>query len=455
MRFRAASRPASIIETEAGPETIALDDAKSTATVEQAAAPKQEITTFHAFRFRDFRFLWVGTAFSSGAQWIQQTTMGWLVFDLTGSGSALGLVGSIGSLPTPFVSPLAGLLSDRINRNVIIAISQGALFINALFLAAAITFDVLQVWHLFVFAAIAGIINAFNMPARQALVFDIVPREAVPNAVALSNLAFGTMRTIGPMVGGALIVFFGPANNFLLQALLYLSVMATVLMIRLPGPPAGARVKRSFFRDMAEGYRFVIGDPAARILLVMMMIYPLFIIPLHSALLPIFARSIFHVDASGLGILFGSLGLGTIIGALLTASLNKMDRRGLLQIYALFILGSCQASFSIVGGLTHSLWAAVGFLVLAGIGSAIFNTTNQTVLQLLAPDHLRGRIASVLQVQPICMATGIMITGAAADVFGAAAVGAGISLIAFSVGLAVLIFSPRMRNLRLSTVGDR
>jgi hypothetical protein len=125
----------------------------------------------------------------------------------------------------------------------------------------------------------------------------------------------------------------------------------------------------------------------------------------------------------------------------------------LLQIGALFILGSCQAAFSFVGYVTEDLWLAVGFLVLAGIGSAIFNTTNQTVLQLLAPDYLRGRITSVLQVQPICMATGILLTGVASDIWGAAAVGVTISLMAFGVGVLILVFSPRMRRLSMAELG--
>jgi MFS family permease len=415
----------------------------------------EEIGTFHAFRYRDFRVLWLGTAFSSGAQWIQNTTMGWLVFDLTGSGKALGLVGFIGALPSPFVAPFSGLASDRINRNVVVAISQAALFVNAMLLAVAIALDLIQFWHLVVFALLAGILNAFNMPARQALVFDVVPRDSVPNAVALSTLAFSTMRAVGPAVGGALIVFVGPANNFLLQSLLYLSVMGTVLMIKLPAKPAQPARKKDFLGDLVEGYRWVLSDGAARVLVLMMVIYPLLIIPLHNALLPIFARDVFDVSATGLGIMLSALGLGSIFGALLTASLNRVDRRGLLQIGALFILGSCQAAFSVVGYLTESLWLAVGFLVLAGVGSAIFNTTNQTVLQLLAPDHLRGRITSVLQVQPVCMATGILVTGSAADIFGAPAVGITISLMAFAVGVLILLFSPRMRRLSMRELGRR
>jgi MFS family permease len=384
--------------------------------------------------------------------WVQQTTMGWLVFDLTGSGSALGVVGSVGNLLSPLASPLAGLASDRYNRNVVVAVSQLALFLNAMALAAAIWFDLIAVWQLFVFALFAGVINAFNQPARQALVFDVVPRELVPNAVALSNLAFSMMRAVGPMIGGALIVAVGPGNNFLLQALLYLSVMATVLMIHLPGKARAPGPKKSFFRDLSEGYRYVMGDPPSRLLFMMMLIYPFFIIPLHVALLPNFARNDFHVSASGLGVLYGAIGIGGIAGGLLTASLNRVDQRGLLQLGALLLLGFSQGAFSVIAALTGDMVLATGFLVLAGIGGSIFNTTNQTVLQLLAPNHLRGRITSVLQVQPICMAIGILIAGLTSDVTGAAAVGATFSGLAFAAGVAILVFSPRMRRLRLSTL---
>jgi MFS family permease len=423
--------------------------AVATPEARQTIEPPEPVGTFGAFRFPNYRLLWLGTAFGSAAMWIQQTTMGWVVFDHTGSGSLLGAVGSVGSLPTPFVAALAGVATDRFRRERIVAVSQFALFLNAAFLAAVIALDALEVWHLFLFAILAGVLNAINMPARQTLVFDTVPREYVPNAIALSNLAFSTMRAVGPMVGGALIVLFGPANNFLLQGLAYLCVMSTVFMIRLP-PRSGAVQKRAVFRDMADGYSYTMRNPETRILLLMLVIYPLFIIPLHNALMPIFAKDVFHAGASGLGILLASIGVGGIIGGLMTASLNGVDRRGMLQLYALFVLSLSQALFCIVGGLTGSLWAAVIFLVTAGISGALFNTTNQTVLQLLAPDEMRGRITSVLQVHPICSSIGILLTGAAADLVGATAAGAGVSLMAFVAGAGVLLFSPRMRDLRLS-----
>ncbi len=415
--------------------------------------PEERISTFHALRYRDFRLLWAGSGFMSAAQWMQITTMGWLSYDLTGSGSLVGAVSSVGNLTTPFVAPFSGLASDRYNRKLVVALSQALLFVNAVALAAVIALGWLEVWHLFAFALVGGTLNAFNMPARQTLVFDVVPRDTVPNAVALNNLAFSTMRTVGPMLGGGLIALFGPANNFHAQALAYALVAMSAAMIRTSPRPVAPRRTR-LIADMVEGYAWALKNQQARLLLLMLAIYPTFIIPLHNALMPIFAKDVFDSGASGLGILLSALGAGGIVGGLLTASLNQVDRRGLLQLNAIYVCSLGQMSFALLGWLTGNLWVGTFLLFLAGIGGAIFNTTNQTVVQLIAPDHMRGRIASVMQIQPLCMAAGTMAAGAMADVIGAVATGALFNFGAFAVAVGVLLFSPQMRALRFSRLGE-
>jgi MFS family permease len=184
----------------------------------------------------------------------------------------------------------------------------------------------------------------------------------------------------------------------------------------------------------------------------MLTIYPTFVIPLHNALMPVFAKDVFHEGASALGLLLSALGAGGIVGGLCAASVNRVDRRGLLQLNAMFVCSLGQTGFALLGALTGSIWVGAFLLFLAGIGGAIFNTTNQTIVQLVAPDHLRGRITSVMQVQPLCMAVGTLVAGAASDVFGAVAVTAAFNLTAFAITLAVLLLSQRMRQLRLSEV---
>jgi MFS family permease len=410
------------------------------------------IGTLYAFKYRDFRLVWLGSAFQSAAMWIQLTTMGWLSYDLTGSSGMVGAISSVGNLPQPFVAPFSGLASDRFSRNFVVATSQALLMVNAIVLAFVIAMGWLEVWHLFVFAIVGGVLNAFNNPARQSLVFDVVPRAVVPNAVALSNLAFSSLRTVGPMVGGGLIALFGPADNFVVQAVMYACVFWTALMIKVPKRPASTTPKH-FYRDLVEGYRWAFSHRETRILLLMLTLYPTFVIPLHNALMPVFAKDVFHEGSGALGILLGALGAGGIVGGLLAASLNRVDRRGLLQLYAFFLCSLGQGSFAVFGSLTGSLWVGVAMLFLAGIGGSLFNTTNQTVVQLIAPDHLRGRITSVMQVQPLCMAVGTLTAGALADYLGVVTVTAVFNFTAFGIAFCVLVFSPRMRNLRLSQLG--
>jgi MFS family permease len=404
------------------------------------------IGALHSFRYRDYRWLWLGNALTSAAMWIQQTTMGWVTYNLTGSGALLGAVNSAGNLPTLVAAPVAGVAADRISRNVIVATSQFLLFINAVLLALALAFDSLLIWHLFAFALVAGVLNAFNMPARQTMVFDVVPRVAAPNAIALNSVAQNVTRT--------LIVWFGPANNFLVQALIYLGVVGTVLMIRRFPPRLDSSRRRSFWKDMTEGYHWVAHDPQARLLLLMIMLYPAFIIPTHLGLMPIFAEDVFHTGAGGLGLLLSALGVGGLVGAVLAASLNRVDRRGLLQLASLFVLSGFVVVFAIAGALTGNLWLGILLLVISGAGGSLFITTNQTVLQLVAPDRMRGRITGLLNIQPIFQSTGILLTGWAADIVGPAAVAATNGLFMFSIGVAILVFSPRMRDLRLSRLGE-
>ena len=405
--------------------------------------------TFQAFQYRNYRFLWIGDLFTAAAQWIQQTSVSWIVYDFTGSGSVLGAINAMRLIPTLLISPIAGVATDRLHRNRIIAASQLAMFFMTFILAIGLAFDVVEIWHLFVFTLFIGVAQTFNMPARQTFVFDLVPRNVIPNAVALSWLAFSLARSIGPALGGLMIVVFGPANNFFLQSVAYLSVMTTVLMIRVP-PAAPKPARKGFIDNLKEGYGFALKEPRARLMVLMTVISPLFIIPLHWALLPIFAKKVFDGDAATLGILVGAIGFGGLFGGLLTASLNRIDRRGLLQLISVLIFAGSEATFSIIAFATGNLFLAIPFLVTAGAAESLYTTTNTSVLQLLAPEGMRGSMTSILQMSFVFVPIGSLWVGFGADQVGAPVMGMITTLTAFSIGLAMLLFSPRMRELRLS-----
>jgi MFS family permease len=405
--------------------------------------------TFEAFQYRDYRLLWFGNLCTTIAVWIQTTTMSWVAYTLTGSGSTLGLVNAMRTIPTLLVTPIAGVVVDRASRNKIIAVSQLSLFTFTLLLAVDIYLGALQVWHLFLFALITGIANTFNQPARQTFVFDIVPPHIVPNAIAMDNIAFSSARTLASTGAGALIVAFGAANNFLIQACMYLAIMATVLSIKARRRPRTVP-RRHFFKEMAEGYRYMSRNPNARLLMLMMIINPMLLIPLHLALLPIFATKVLVGGAAALGLLLGSIGVGGFFGGLLTASLSKIDQRGLVQLVALLVHSLVHALFCVVAYWSGHIWLALPFLVLAGTMESLHMTTNQTVLQLLAPDHLRGRLTSVIQLVQLINPIGVFAAGSLADHFGPVAVGVTFSLCGFFLTASIFLFSSRMRNLRLS-----
>ena len=407
------------------------------------------IGALYAFRYRNYRLLWTGDVFTAAAQWIQQTAITWVVYALTGSGSLTGTVGLMRSIPILFLSPVAGTTSDRVSRNRIISVSQLIMATLTLIVAFDLLAGTMQVWHLFVFTLLVSSAQTFNMPARQTFVFDIVPRRVIPNAVALSWLAFSLARALGTVGGGFLIARFGPANNFFIQAGAYLIVMTTVLGIRGQKEPE-VRERKPFFDSMREGYAFVAHSPQARVSLILSVISPALLIPLHGVLLPIFAKRVFLDDAAGFGILAGSIGFGGLFGGALTAALNHVERRGMLQLVALLIMAGAEFAFCVVGVTTGQLWFAVPFLVVAGIAESLYTTTNTTVLQLVAPEHLRGSMAALLQLSFLIMPIGGVVAGTAADRFGAPAVGMVFTSSAFSCGLAILLLSSRMRNLKLS-----
>jgi MFS family permease len=408
---------------------------------------------FEAFRYHDYRLLWIGNLCMTIAVWIQTTTMSWVAYSLTGTGSTIGVVNAMRMIPTLVMAPIAGVAVDRFNRNKIIAFSQLSLFGFTFLLTVDVYLGALQVWHLFLFALLAGITNTFNLPARQTFVFDIVPPEVLPNAIALDNIAFSSARTLAATGAGAMIVAFGAANNFLIQACMYLAIMATVLSIKTRRAPRTAS-RRHIFKEMVEGYRYCSRNPNARLLMLMMLINPMLLIPLHLALLPIFATKILVGGAAALGLLLGSLGVGGFFGGLLTASLSKVDRRGLVQLVSLLIHSLAHAGFCVMVYWTGRIWFALPFLVLAGTVESIHMTTNQTVLQLLAPDHLRGRLTSVIQLVQLINPVGIYVAGAFADHCGPVSVGIGFSLCAFFLTAAIFLFSSRMRNLRLSELPE-
>lgn len=251
-----------------------------------------------------------------------------------------------------------------------------------------------------------------------------------------------------------MIVAFGAAANFFVQSLAYVCILGTVLLIRTPRRARSGQPRPTVWSGIIEGFGYSRRNPQMRLLLLMSAINPVFYIPIHDALMPIFAASALPGGAQTLGLLLGALGAGGLLGGIVTASLSHVDRRGLMQLVALLVHGLSLASFSVAALVTHQLWLALSILLISGIAESLHLATNQTVVQLLAPNHLRGRVTSILQFSMVLNAIGVFGAGVLADHVGPTGAGIALSLSGFVLTASILIGSSKMRTLRLSRLKE-
>ena len=392
--------------------------------------------------------LFAGTTLSNAAQWIQQIALGWLIYDITGSGTILGTVNLVRSIAALSMIPIAGILIDTLKRrNLMMINNTWLLVVTAGFgLILLLGFD--QMVYVFLFAILGGIVGTVDNTLRQVIVFDLLPRHLTPNGMALIQTGWSLMRSFGPTLGSFLLLWLGAGGNFMVQAGAYALIIFTIIKIHFPERTSATTIKSSPIKNIKEGIKYIKNERVTRTIMMLGFVLPLLIIPIFTILPPIYAVEIFG-DESGkiLGFLMASVGLGGIFGGFVTASLGRMERRGLLQLGSLFLL-----SLSLIGfALSNVLAISLLFLVLSGFFEIIFLTTNQTLLQLSIPDDLRGRVTSVVNLNMALQPLGGLIAGAGSDLLGGpkmiTIVMAGLAALAVVI---VLFISPTIRNYRLS-----
>ncbi len=371
------------------------------------------LAIFSSLKHHNFRYLWVGTFFASAGDWIQQVTLGWLIYELTDSALLVGTLQAARMLPTLVVAPISGVFSDRMDRRKLLMASQVYLACMALGLALLIKFGHVQVWHLFAFTTLTGMGFAMNNPLRQALVANTVPREGLSNAVALNSMAFNINRVLGPGVAGLLIGLFGPGNNFLIQSVCYVGAAAMVFPIRLETQHLSGRQGSSPMSDLREGLAYVFHERTILALVLMATIPWLTLMPFTTGLLPVFSKDVLHQGPQGLGLLFSLFGIGGMLGTLIIASLGT--RSGVIQVLA----GACSGLALIGVSRSTSMAVALPLLVVEGIGQMVFFVINNTVLQTIIPDSMRGRVSSIYMLSLGIAPLGSVIAGIVALRFGA------------------------------------
>jgi predicted MFS family arabinose efflux permease len=412
----------------------------------KSSAPLEKVGPLASLRLRNFRWLLAGTILGNASTWIQQVTVSWLVYDITGSGTLLGSVNLVRSMAALSLVPIAGLLIDRLNRRTLILMTNGWLFVITLVLGLALLFTQADISYLFIFSFLAGMGQSLYMPIRQVFVFDLVPRDYTPNAMALVQTGWSLMRSFGPAIGGYLIIWFGAGGNFLFMSGAYALIAISFLQIRFP-PRKTSVTMSSPLQNIKEGLKYVAKERVTRTFMLIGFILPLFIIPIFTILPPIFAKDIFSGESDVLGLLLAFVGVGGIVGGVVLASLGRVERRGLIQLTSLFLL-----SLSLIGfAFCTELWTALLSLALAGFFEVIFLTTNQTLLQLSIPDDIRGRVTSIVNLNMALSPLGGLVAGIGSDLLGGPKV---ITMIlagtAACLAILTLLFSPTVRNYRLS-----
>jgi len=334
--------------------------------------------TFAAFRHRNYRLFFTGQLVSVIGTWMQQVALGWLVYDLSHSAFTLGWVRFLSAVPVTLLALVGGAVADRMEKRRVVVVTESVAMLLAFALAALVATGVVTVWQIALVGLLEGITDAFDIPARQSFVVEMVGKDDLMNAIALNSSLFNGARVFGPALAGVLIAVIGVTGCFFVNGVSYLAVVAAYLAMRLPAAPPRAD-RQPMWRETLDAMRYVAGHRTLRAVMGLVTVVSLFGWP-YSVLLPVFARDTLHTGASGFGFLMAANGLGALAGALALASL-----------------------------------AGSGFFMI------IFFATANTAVQTRVPDELRGRVMGIYSLAFIGLTPfGSLLAGALAKTTSAA-----------------------------------
>jgi len=347
------------------------------------------ITTFRAFKSRNYRLYFVGQSASLIGTWMQKTAVSWVIYTLTHSTFMLGVTLFASQFPSFLLSLVGGVVSDRYNRFRVLLTTQVASMIQATLLAVLIFANHYRVWEILSLSVLLGIINAFDVPARQSLVYEMVDdKNDLPNALALNSSMVNLSRLIGPAIAGIVLEKIGDGACFLLNAISFMAVIASLLMMRLPKYIKKPH-KKNVFGELKEGFSYIKRTPSIRFVIIMLGLVSLLVLP-FSTLIPYYAKDVFKGTASTFGIIDSFIGLGAFSGAIFLASQKAgADLRKILFINTL-VFGTGLILFS------HETYypLALIFVTIAGFGMMSQITVSNTLIQTTVAQNMRGRVIS-------------------------------------------------------------
>ena len=371
-------------------------------------------TFIRALRHRNYQLFFGGQLISLIGTWMDTVAEAWLVYRLTGSAVLLGTVGFASQIPVFLLAPVGGVVADRFDRRRIIIVTQFLSMILAGTLAALTLTGRVQVWHVVVLAALLGMVNAFDIPARQAFVPELVGREDLMNAIALNSSMFNGARVVGPAIAGILVAAVGEGWCFAINSASYIAVIVGLLMIKAPAR-APVATPRSVLAHSLEGLKWVAQTGPVRSILLLLGLASLMGRP-YSVLMPIIADQL-HGGAKALGLLMGAAGIGALAGALLLATRTTVRGLGRWVAVAAGGFGVALIAFS----LARSLLVAELLLLPVGLGMMVQMASSNTLIQSMVPDELRGRVMAAYSMMFMGMAPlGSLLAGFLAKRLGAA-----------------------------------
>jgi len=348
-----------------------------------------KITTFDAFKSRNYRLYFAGQSVSLIGTWMQKTAVSWVVYSLTHSKFMLGLSLFASMFPSFVFSFIGGVVSDRYNRYRVLLATQIASMLQAVFLTLLVLSKHYTVWEILALSSILGVINAFDVPARQSLVNEMVDdKKYLPNALALNSSMVNLSRLIGPAIAGLILEKFGDVFCFGLNALSFVAVIASILMMRLPSLQK-THDEKNILQDIKDGWNYLKQTKSIRFIIIMLALVSLFVLP-FSTLIPVYAKDIFKGSASTFGIIDSMIGLGAFGGAIFLASLKSgKNLRKILAVNTI-LFGAGLVLFSYM----HFYPAALFCAMLAGFGMMSQITISNTIIQTTVSQNMRGRMIS-------------------------------------------------------------
>jgi MFS family permease len=346
-------------------------------------------TIFRSLQYRNYRLFFSGQSISLIGTWVQRIAVPWLVYSITSSVFLLGVFGFAGQIPTFLLAPFAGVLTDRYNRYYILIATQILAMIQALVLAVLFFTGIMEVWHLMLSSIFLGCVNAFDMPARQSFVVDMIEKkEDLSNAIALNSSMVNGARLLGPSIAGMLIAATGEGICFLLNGLSYIFVIVSLLMMKVSSRKVKSQ-NSQVLQGLKEGFSYTFGFAPIRSVILLLGLVSLMGMP-YTLLMPVFAKEILHGGSHTFGFLMGASGTGALIGALYLAS-----RKSVLGLGKIICLSAAIFGFGlIVFALSRYFLLSLVFMLIVGLGMMMQMASSNTILQTLVDDDKRGRVMS-------------------------------------------------------------